>query len=428
MLKRQVSANLPLKVNLLMATSTLTPFPHLQLNQLNDIIPVFSNEKKTMGNKNKQPSSDDHTEFRFFDNRQKYLLFVNTCSEKWVIGERISRELKHIEPTPPSIRIFDAGVGDGTVLARVWRAMHHRFPTMPFSIHGKEVSLEDVRLTMDKLPDRLYEHPASVVVLTNLYYGEAPWLTPRSVKSAEDMIWKEVALTGNSSHEFEQQIVDLQPFLSENWQARVGKHGNPVYEKPVALILYRDDHRFMLDSVVPKRDQPKANFDLIIASQPYRAIASAESKAKNVLTPLACALAPNGRLIGIHSMGNDPGMEIIEAVWPGENPFTVSRHEILEAVKQELGDEASDYIFSAGSNIESLFNYEMHTLPNEIGSSIGTSTLLAAWNAATYVAQVEDDRLEAAMHEDAYIENTRSVLNKRGGLWFQNESYTIIRR
>ena len=26
--------------------------------------------------------------FRFFDNRQKYLLFVNTCSEKWVIAER----------------------------------------------------------------------------------------------------------------------------------------------------------------------------------------------------------------------------------------------------------------------------------------------------------------------------------------------------
>jgi len=371
---------------------------------------------------------DDHTEFRFFDNRQKYLLFVNTCSEKWVIGERISRELDNVIPTPPSIRIFDAGVGDGTVLSRVWRAMHHRFPTMPFSIHGKEVSLEDVRLTLDKLPDRLYEHPASVVVLTNLYYGEAPWLTPRSPQAAKNMIWEEVALKGNSSHEFEQQIVGLQDFLSENWQASAGKHGNPVYEQPVALILYRDDHRFLLDSAIPKRESPKADFDLIIASQPYRAIASAESKAQNVVTPLTRALAPGGRLIGIHSMGKDPGMEIIESVWPGENPFTVSRHEILEAVKLQLGDEAGDYLFSAGKNIDSLFNYEMHTLPNEIGSSIGTSTLLAAWNAATYVAQVEDDRLEAAMREDHYISATRSVLKKRGGLWFQNESYTITRK
>ena len=371
---------------------------------------------------------DDHTEFRFFDNRQKYLLFVNTCSEKWVIGDRVSRELSNVTPTPPSIRIFDAGVGDGTVLSRVWRAMHHRFPTMPFAIHGKEVSLEDVRLTLDKLPDRLYEHPASVVVLTNLYYGEAPWLTPRSPQAAINMIWEEVALKGNSSHEFEQQIVGLQDFLSENWQASAGKHGNPVYEQPVALILYRDDHRFLLDPAIPKRGSPKADFDLIIASQPYRAIASAESKAQNVVTPLTRALAPGGRLIGIHSMGKDPGMEIIETVWPGENPFTVSRHEILEAVKLQLGDEAGNYIYSAGKNIDSLFNYEMHTLPNEIGSSIGTSTLLAAWNAATYVAQVEDDRLETAMREDHYISATRSVLKKRGGLWFQNESYTISRK
>jgi len=376
----------------------------------------------------KPDKDDDHTEFRFFDNRQKYLLFVNTCSEKWVIGERIARELKNISPTPPSIRIFDAGIGDGTVLSRVWRAMHHHFPTMPFSIHGKEVSLEDVRLTLDKLPDRLYEHPASVVVLTNLYYGEAPWLTPRSPEAAKNMVWKEVSLTGNSAHEFEQQIVALQDFLSENWQARTGKHGNPVYERPVALILYRDDHRFLLDAMIPRRESPQANFDLIIASQPYRAIASAESKAKNVVTPLARALAPHGRLIGVHSMGNDPGMEIVEAIWPGQNPFTVSRQEILEAVKVELGDESANYIFSAGSNIDSLFNYEMHTLPNEIDSSIGTSTLLAAWNAATYVAQVEDDRLEAAMHADNYISVTRAVLKKRGGLWFQNESYTITRK
>lgn len=34
---------------------------------------------------------DDHQKnFRFFDNRQKYLLFVNTCSEKWVVGNRVS--------------------------------------------------------------------------------------------------------------------------------------------------------------------------------------------------------------------------------------------------------------------------------------------------------------------------------------------------
>ena len=117
---------------------------------------------------------DPQKNFRFFDNRQKYLLFVNTCSEKWEVAHRVSEELAHIHPKPPAVRVFDAGVGDGSVLTRVMRAMHDRFAHMPFYIVGKEISLEDVRLTLQKMSDRFFEHPASVLVLTNLAYADAP--------------------------------------------------------------------------------------------------------------------------------------------------------------------------------------------------------------------------------------------------------------
>ena len=60
---------------------------------------------------------DPQRNFRFFDNRQKYLLFVNTCSEKWVVANRVTLELANIHPRPPAVRVFDAGVGDGTVLS-----------------------------------------------------------------------------------------------------------------------------------------------------------------------------------------------------------------------------------------------------------------------------------------------------------------------
>ena len=70
-----------------------------------------------------RPGGDDpQRNFRFFDNRQKYLLFVNTCSEKWEVARRVGLELANIHPRPPAVRIFDAGVGDGSVLARVMRA------------------------------------------------------------------------------------------------------------------------------------------------------------------------------------------------------------------------------------------------------------------------------------------------------------------
>src|SRR5262249_25819369 len=106
-------------------------------------------------------AQDPQRNFRFFDNRQKYLLFVNTCSEKWVVANRVGLELGNIHPRPPAVRVFDAGVGDGTVLLRCLRAMHDRFPTMPFYVVGKEISLEDVRLALQKMSDRFYEHPAT---------------------------------------------------------------------------------------------------------------------------------------------------------------------------------------------------------------------------------------------------------------------------
>ena len=70
----------------------------------------------------------------------------------------------------------------------------------------------------------------------------------------------------------------------------------------------------------------------------------------------------------------------------------------------------------------------MHTLPNEISSSIGTSTLFAAWNAAIYVAQIEDQRLEGTVGDRAYLDATREVLQKHGGLWFYDESFVISRK
>jgi hypothetical protein len=94
-----------------------------------------------------------------------------------------------------------------------------------------------------------------------------------------------------------------------------------------------------------------------------------------------------------------------------------------------MGSSGRDLNFNAYSDSRSLFRYEMHTLPTEISDqSIGTSTLFAAWNAAIYVAQVEDDRLADVVADGRYLAATRDVLRQHGGLWFLDESYVISRR
>ena len=366
--------------------------------------------------------------FRFFDNRLKYLTFVNTTNEKWRISERIAAELTFLKPKPPAIRLFDAGMGDATVLSNTMRAMHQRYPNIPFYVTGKEISLEDLRLSLDKMPDRLVEHPATVAVMTNLFYSEAPWLTPSNPEIAKDVVWKAVALEGQSSIGFQEQLRDLDPFLVENWQVKSSaKTGNPLYVKPTVLVIYRKDHDFLLDNIIPQQGQARAEYDLVIASQPWRARTDPKLKAKSVMAPLARSLAPGGRLLTVQSTGSDPGEEIVNTIWPDIDLFPVNRYDLIAALKAELGADAAQFDLSIPSGGDALLSYRMHTLPEEIGPSIGTSTLSAAWNAATYVAQIDDQLLEETHGEAMHFNITADILHKYDGLWFNDEVFVISR-
>jgi hypothetical protein len=307
--------------------------------------------------------------------------------------------------------------------------MHHRFPTTPFLVVGKEISIEDVRLSLEKMPDRFMEHPASCIVITNLYYAEAPWLRPRSVKSASALNWREVALEGDSSHDFAEQLAALDNFLVDGWQVRSSETtGNPMYVRPSVLVLFRKDHAFLMDNVLPKQGSFSANYDLALASQPWRARMSAEFKAQKVLAPIARSLGSAGRMLIVQSCGDDPALELVRQVWPDEDPFKVNRHELVRVLKKELGHDARNFNFVTGSDSKAMLRYEMHTLPSEVQQSIGTSTLFAAWNASIYVNQIEDERLEPVLANNDYLSHTAQILKKHKGLWFNDESFVVSRK
>ena len=130
-------------------------------------------------------------------------------------------------------------------------------------------------------------------------------------------------------------------------------------------------------------------------------------------------------MIVVQSTGYDPGMEIVRKIWPDEIPFPTPRHDIIEELKKALGEESALHCCVTAEE-NALFKYRLHSLPEEI-SNIGTSALLAAWNAAVYVAQMSDDQIDQAMIDNSYIEATREVVSRHGGLWFLNESFVIAR-
>lgn len=362
---------------------------------------------------------------RFFDSREKYLLFVTTTNEKWAIAQRINEELERLKPEPPALRVFDAGMGDAKVLSHVLRAMHDRFPEIPYLVAAKEISMEDVRLGLEKMADRFAEHPQMVLVITNMRYLEAPQLYPAREGDQPNFKRWDIALEGKTAKHFDMQLRDLTEIVREGWQTKASeKTGNPLYVNPAMIVLYREDQKFALDAVIPDHGPMQDGYDLVICAQPYRSRQPAEVKARTVLAPLAKSLNSCGRMVVVQSTGYDPGMEIIRKIWPDERPFPTPRHDVIEALKNELGSEAGLHC-SAYSDEGALFKYELHSLPEEM-SHIGTSSLLAAWNAAVYVAQMSDQQADMAMADNRYLEATREILNQHGGLWFLNESFVVL--
>ena len=88
------------------------------------------------------------------------------------------------------------------------------FPDHAILYFGKEISLEDIRLTLHRWRI-VIEHPSTVLVLTNLAYAEAPWRAVKSLSAATSPVWKELAMEGNTAHSFEKQITDLGTIVGE---------------------------------------------------------------------------------------------------------------------------------------------------------------------------------------------------------------------
>jgi len=371
----------------------------------------------------------DNSPFRFFDNREKYLLFVTTCNEKQVIAERVAMDTMYLQPRQPALRIFDAGMGDASVLTRVMMNLHHRFPTVPMLVVGKEISYEDVRISLEKMPDRLMEHPLTALAVTNMFYSEAPQLMPRLRRNKDGLNWMEVALEGSTAYDFHEQIKAIEPKVRDWWQTKVSdRSGNPIYAAPSTLVIYRKDHQWPLAQIIPQcEDDARREYDLVIAAQPFRARQSERLKVRNVLAPLARALAPEGIMVVIQSTGKDPGMEIIRRIWPGESPFRTPRLTLLRELQAQVGYGRPDLKYVNYMDSRAEFRYFMQLSDAGGAGAIGTSAILAAWNAAVYVAQIEDERLDEVMRDGRYLDVTAQVLQKYGGLWFTDESFIVTR-
>jgi hypothetical protein len=286
--------------------------------------------------------------------------------------------------------------------------------------------MEDVRLGLEKLPDRFVEHKNTVFVVSNLHYSEAASLKSKNESKQKNINWKVVKLSGKTSIDFSSQLRKLNEFLEKNWNIeRDTKSGNPVYREPSVLVIYRKDQEFILNDIIPTKKNSENKFDLIVASQPYRSRITAEKKVKYVIEPMLNALAPNGKLLTVHACGKDPANQIIQKLWPEENPFPSLSKDIIKYIKSNLDEHLLKQL---SFKKQQQIRCNLRALPNEIKGGISTSIIFSAWNAAVYVNQIDENKILRAQKSSHYENIVSEIINKYKGLYFNNELFVIERK
>ena len=363
---------------------------------------------------------------RFFDDRLKYLSFIQNTSEKKSISERIYPHVASMPENKTYLRILDAGTGDGTIKSNVIKSFHRYHPYTSLLITGKEVSYEDLKNTLEKMPDRFVEHPNLLVTMTNVKFSELG-----SIESSNKIGDKKVkkfnlVLKSDNSFDFNQQISGslLGNFIKKNWGIEIDNKSRTSYSNPCIIRVYREDNEKHLKQFI-KNDYKNNDYDLIIASQHYRSRVTAEKKVKYVIEPMIKSLSKKGKLVVVHACGGDPANKIVKKIWPKENPFPYLYSSIEKYIKSNTD---KSFLKTLKFHKVKKISYVLRALPNEISGGIATSLIFSAWNAAVYVNQISDEQIMKAEKHKNYQKVVQNIVNKYKGLHFKNELFVIEKK
>ena len=378
---------------------------------------------------NKESTVRTPGSFVLHEQKQRSHVFAATTNESWVNGDIIAEDIVKLAAKKKRLRLFFSPMDSGVTVARALRAIHAHFPDLPVLLVIKGWGLEDLRNTMGRMVDRISEHPKTVLVLTNLYTREAVTLSKTAKEGPDDLIWRDVSLTGANSYDFQKQTAELFPILANEWTVRQGEDDFPVYARPSVVTIYREDQREALDHLIPREGQSDLEFDYCFLNHPFLHSHTMKFRIDYILQPVVRHLAVGGQIKVVQSFGSDPAHEIVRKVWPDEKIENISRHDIMSALKKALGGDLKELSFQGMTDARSLFRFDMHTLPVITDADGATLLLQSAWGNAVFFTQMNEDMAEKAMREGRNcLDVTHDVLKQHGGLWFVNESFSILRK
>ena len=361
---------------------------------------------------------------RFFDDRLKYLSFIQNTSEKKAISQKLYPHIAGLSQNKSYLRILDAGTGDGTVKSNVIKSFHRYHPYTSLLITGKEISYEDLKNTLEKMPDRFVEHPNLMVTMTNVKFAELG-LIENSAKIKNKKVKEfNMILKSNNSFDFHSQITGnvLGNFIKKNWGIEIDGKSRTSYSNPCIVRVYREDHQKHFKQFI-KNDYKNNNYDLIIASQAYRAAASVAVKVKNVIGPLMRLLNKSGKLIVTHSSGGESIQNILKLAFKEKEAFPNDAKDIIDYLKDNPLVKDNKYKYA--KPLSYFFNFKK--APDQTVTELFGHNTDAKWANILYVGQIPDKDIQSLEKNTRLHNKVKKAIDSTGEIQFKNEIFSITK-
>jgi hypothetical protein len=361
---------------------------------------------------------------RFFDDRLKYLSFIQNTGEKKAISEKFFSHVASLSENKSYLRVLDAGTGDGTIFSNVIKSFHKYHPYTSLLITGKEISYEDLKNTLEKMPDRFVEHPNLLITMTNVKFSELGLI--ESSNKIKDKKVKEynLVLKSNNSFDFNSQMTSslLNNFIKKNWGIEIDNNNKTSYSNPCIIRVYREDHRKQLEKFL-NNDYKNNNYDLIIASQAYRAAASVKVKVNNVIGPLMRLLNKSGKLLVTHTCGGDSIQKVLKLAFKEKEAFPNTAKDIIEYLKSNPIGENNIYNFSKPIN----YFFEFKGAPDQTVTELFGHNIDAKWANILYVGQIPERDIQNLENNRNLVNKIRKTIDGFDQIQFKNELFSITK-
>ena len=357
---------------------------------------------------------------RFFDDRLKYLSFIQNTSEKRAISMKLVPYIASMSKNRTFLRVLDAGTGDGTIKSNIIKTFHKYHPYTSLLITGKEISYEDLKNTLEKMPDRFVEHPNLLVTMTNVRFSELGHIEDNNKIKDKKVKSYTLVLKEDNSYDFHDQINKLNNFIKKYWGVEIDSKSRTSYAHPCIIRIYREDHKRYLEPFL-ENNYENNNYDLIISSQAYRAASDVKTKVNNVIAPLIRLLNKSGRLLVTHSCGGDSVEKIIKIAWKDKNPFPNNAKDIIEYLKKNPAGENSKYSYSKPK----FYTFHFKRIPDQTISELFGHGVDAKWANILYIAQIPEKEIQEIEKSSAAQKKIKAAIDKEDKMFFRNEIFSI---